>query len=346
MHSPNFPSILPLKISRRLTSLLLLSLLNLHSSCKAENAQPGNENMPKIGLALGGGGTRGCAHIGVLRVLEREGIPISYIAGTSMGAIVGGLYASGVSLDSIEYMLYSKKLLRAYDTVPIPVRIAVIPVFFIAHVLGHHPYDGLYRGNKFANFITNSVPDNRRNIEDSIIPFRAVAANLLDGKTYTLSKGNIGRAIQSSSALPFLRRPVDWQGKLLVDGGVVTNLPCEQVRELGADYVIAVNVDTDLATVNKKHFHKIGSVTGRAINMHLSAVDSWQIQKADLVIHPDVCNITLLSRRLNDVTAAIKAGEKAAEEALPSIKENLKKKNTNNIKLTTEESRSGNSQNE
>ncbi len=96
------------KISRQFTSLLLFSLLVFTSAAQAENTQPSSKSSLKIGLALGGGGTRGCAHIGVLRVLEREGIPISFIVGTSMGAIVGGLYASGVSLDCIENMLYSK----------------------------------------------------------------------------------------------------------------------------------------------------------------------------------------------------------------------------------------------
>lgn len=318
-----------------LIGFLLVSLLLLSSrpACAENNGT--YRNKPKIGLALGGGGTRGCAHIGVLKVLEREGIPIDCIAGTSIGAIVGGLYAAGLSPDDIEKMICSKRLLHAYDTVPIPVRIAVIPIFFIPHILGHHPYDGLYRGNKFAHFITNSVPKDKRNVEDAKIPFRAVAANLLDGKAYAISTGDIGRAIQASSAIPFLRRPVDWQGKLFIDGGIVVNLPCEQTRELGADYVIAVDIDDDLQELNKKHFHKIGSVTTRAINMHLSAVDSWQTNKADIVIHPDVSGIHLLSRNIKDVTIAVKAGEEAAQKIVPLIREQLKNNVTISDRITT-----------
>ncbi|MBY0357022.1 MAG: patatin-like phospholipase family protein [Candidatus Obscuribacterales bacterium] len=309
-------------ISREISRLLIVSFFAT-PICTAQTAAQQAETEPKqprIGLALGGGGTRGCAHIGVLRVLEREKIPVACISGTSIGAIVGGLYAAGVCPDDIQKMICSKKLLHAYDTVPIPLRIAVIPFFYISHLFGGRPYDGLYRGNKFANYLTKSVPEAAKNIENSEIPFSAVASNLLDGKAYAITSGNIGRAIQASSALPGLRRPLEWQGKLFIDGGMIVNLPCQQTRDLGADYVIAVNVDDDLHTLPTDHFRKTGSVTARAINMHLSAIDAFQLDKADIVIHPDVTGIRLLSRKVKDVDIAVKAGECAAENALPSIR--------------------------
>lgn len=306
---------------QNITSLLLalLSLITLpHAAVAAESI-----DRPKLGLALGGGGTRGLAHIGVLRQLEREGVQIDYIAGTSMGAIVGGLYAAGMSVDEIEKLFRNKSLQKSYDTVPIPVRLSLIPIFYVPHIFGYHPYDGLYRGNKFANFVSDKVPATQRNIECSRIPFCAVASNLLDGKAYAISTGNIGRALQASSAIPALRKPVPWQGKLFVDGGVINNIPVTQCREMGADIVIAVDVDESLEILQKKHFRKIGSVGNRCVNMHLFKLDEPQVQKADMTIHPNVNGIELLSRKQKDIDICIKAGEEAAKKAVPEIQQRV-----------------------
>ena len=277
----------------------------------------------RVGLALAGGGTRGCAHIGVLRALEKAGLKIDCIAGTSMGAIVGGLYASGVSIDDIEQLIMSKKLVHGYDTVPIPVRIAVVPLFFIPHIFGYHPYDGLYRGGVFAKFIRNSAPEGYRDIENFKIPFAAVASNVLDGKPYAIKDGCIGKALQASSAIPFLRRPVEIGDKLFIDGGIVMNLPVDQAREIGADFVIAVNVDDDLVHLQKKDFRKIGSVATRAMNMHLSAIDRTQEKKADFIIHPDVTGIDLLSRNLKDARRAISSGEQETDQLMSALKKKI-----------------------
>lgn len=285
-----------------------------------------NEQRPRIGLALGGGGTRGIAHIAVLKTLAEAGIPIDCISGTSMGAIVGGLYAAGLTPAEIEKMFRNKSMIRSYDTVPIPMRVGLIPLFFPAHMAGYHPYDGLYRGNRFAHYIDNAVGPKHCNIESTKIPFCAVASNLLDGLPATISTGSLGRALQASSAIPELRRPLYWQGKLLVDGGIVANLPVEQCRAMGADIVIAVNVDEDLGHLDPKQFHKIFSVPYRCLNMHLSRIDLPQQQLADLVIHPDVNGIALLSRSLKDMDIALKEGEKATTEALPKIQDYINKK--------------------
>lgn len=275
---------------------------------------------PKIILALGGGGTRGCAHVGVLRILEKEGIPVSGIAGTSMGAIVGGLYCAGVAPDEIENKLLNKSLLHSFQTVPIAVRVAVIPMFFIPHIFGHRPYDGLYKGNRFRKYLNNSVPECEREIEDLKIPFCAVASNLLDGKVDSITSGNLGLAIQASSAIPVLRRPVPIGRELYVDGGLLANLPAKQAREMGADIVIAVNVDETFERVPQSTFRKIGSVSHRTMSMLLAKVDESQFQYADIVIRPDVNGIRLLSTKSKDAFKAIKAGEEAALAALPSIK--------------------------
>jgi NTE family protein len=284
----------------------------------------GHNGRPRIGLALGGGGTRGVAHAAVLRVLENGGIPVDCIAGTSMGAIVGGLYSAGFTPEQIHECFRDRSMLKSYQTVPIPLRVALIPFFAIPRLFGHHPYDGLYRGNKFANYIDNKVPENRRNIEGLKIPFVAVASNLLDGKPYTIAKGDLGRALQGSSAIPQLRRPLPWQDQLLVDGGVVANLPVDQCRNMGADIVIAVDVDEELCTLADDHFRKVGSVSYRCLNMYLTTLDRVPMSRADFVIHPDVAGIELLSSKDCDIQEAYHRGEKAAEAALPGLTQLIK----------------------
>ncbi|MBX9687205.1 MAG: patatin-like phospholipase family protein, partial [Candidatus Obscuribacterales bacterium] len=303
--------------------LCILTNNSVFAEGTSEQSIAPKSNNVKVGLALAGGGARGCAHIGVLRVLKEEGVPIDCISGTSIGAIVGGLYSSGTSLEQIEKYMCSKELMRAYQTVPLPVRLALVPIFFVPHLFGWHPYDGLYRGNRFAKFIRNSAASENKNIESFKIPFSAVAANLLDGKAYPIDKGDIGKAVQASSAIPFLRRPVEIGDKLFVDGGIVENLPTDKARELGAEFVIAVDIDDDLKIHSKEDFRKIGSVARRAVNMQLSALDSFQRPKADFVIHPDVTGIELLDGSPKDALKAIKAGEDAARKAMPELKRKL-----------------------
>lgn len=286
---------------------------------------PDDPKRARVILALGGGGTRGCAHIGVLRVLEREGIPIDGVVGTSIGAIVGGLYAAGVKPDQIEHRMLNRSLLKAYQTIPIPMRIVLIPVCFIPRILGFNPYDGLYKGNRFRNYLNNAVPETDRQIEALPIPFVAVASNLLDAKPYSIAKGNLGLAIQASSAIPVLRRPVPMNGLLLVDGGLQANLPVKQAKELGGDIVIGIDVDEQFTTVNEKEFRRIGSVGKRVINMVLAKVDEDQRVAADILIQPLVNNIGLLSTKTKDARRAIEEGEKAATAALPAIRERLEK---------------------
>ncbi len=295
-------------------------------STQSDNAQNIPPARKKVGLALGGGGTRGAAHIGVIRVLLEEGVPIDCISGTSIGAIIGGLYAAGLKPDELEQLVCSKKLMHAYETVPIPVRMAVIPIFFIPHMFGYHPYDGLYRGGVFANFIRKSAPPEKREIENFNIPFSAVTTNLLDGKAYAVKTGDIGRAVQASSAIPFLRKPVEMGDRLLVDGGLVVNLPCDQTRELGADFVIAVDIDDDQQVLDKQHFRKIGSSSDRAINIGLSSLDSTQIDKADFLIHPDLSGIKLLDSKPKDALRAIRAGEEMTRKLMPALKQKLKER--------------------
>jgi NTE family protein len=285
---------------------------------------------PHVALVLGGGGTRGAAHIGVLKVLEENHVPIDLVVGTSMGAIVGGLHCAGLSATQIHDRLNNKKFYKAFNTVPIPVRIIIAPILLLPRLIGFHPYDGLYKGNKFAKYLNRSAPETERQIEELKPQFVAIATNLLDGKPTAITRGNLGRALQASSAVPFLRKPVPIDGKLLVDGGITANLPVVQARELGADIVIAVDVDeTYDPALPEKHFRKMGSVPPRVISLMLTTIDAWSTTQADIVIHPNVNNITLLSFKKEDGQHAYEAGQIAAKAALPVIWNKLKASQAN-----------------
>lgn len=177
----------------------------------------------RIGIALASGGSRGCAHSGVLRVLEREGIPIAAVAGTSIGALVGGVYAAGIPADHIQ-----REWLEA--DLPRVVR-AFLPGF---------PRAGLSSGREMERYIRSLIGDVR--FEDLPIPFAAVACDLNTGEAIVLQSGPLAKAIRASASIPGVFHPVRWDGRLLVDGGLVDPLPIRVCRQLGADVVIGVDV--------------------------------------------------------------------------------------------------------
>ncbi len=285
---------------------------------------PGSKHQARVALALGGGGTRGAAHVGVLRVLEKNGIPIDMIAGTSMGAIVGGLYAAGVDVDTIEEKFEDRSLMKAFMTVPLTVRLVVAPIMILPRAFGHHPYDGLYKGNKFRKYLNRSVAHlDEDNIESLKIPYAAVALNVVDGKPYRITKGNLGYAMQASSAVPGLRKPVQIGDQLYVDGGVVENVPVDEARAMGGDIVIAVDVDERFDPVPLDTFRKMGSISARMVKLQLANTDAPQIKNADIVIHPMVDGISLITTNAKEARKAMRAGELAAEQALPAIKAKL-----------------------
>jgi len=287
-------------------------------------------NEPKLGLVLGGGGARGAAHVGVLKILEQNGIHPDYIVGTNVGAIVGGLYSAGISIQSLEEMFTKKSLMNSYLTVPLKVRLFAASAFSIPRMFGKRGYDGLYTGNKLGKFLNKYVPESERDISDLKIPFGAVALNLLDGKTVTLRSGNLGSALQASCALPILRKPVRLNDGLFVDGGVVNNLPVSEAKNMGADVVIAINLDDSDRKIAEKEFSKIGTVSHRVVTLHLKNVDKEQQKLADIVLHPDVEHIGLMSTSGKDAVNAVEAGERAALDSIDKIKSLLKEAGIDN----------------
>jgi NTE family protein len=280
---------------------------------------------PTVALALGGGGARGAAHIGVLRELEKAGIPIDFIVGNSMGAIVGGLYASGVPLDKIELMLTSGKLRHAYMPGGVPPKLLVYPLEKLMHPFKKH-YAGLWTGKKYGEFLEAQLPRPNMKVQDTKVHFSAVATNLIDGKAYRISDGNLSTAIRASSTLPTLLQPVAIGDKVFVDGGLRANLPASAARDTGADIVIAVLVDEPIKVLPPSTFEHLHGIAERLTDIMLAVADSRQLPFADVIITPDVSKMSILKSSAPSVRRAIASGAAAADKALPAIMKRLNMK--------------------
>lgn len=261
---------------------------------------PRDGRPPKVALVLGGGAARGFAHVGVLRVLEEEGIPVELIVGTSVGSLVGAIYADGKDSRQLEQIAVA---LDRGDFFDFSARRAVFGV-------------GLANGEKLARFVEENV--SHRRIEDLPIPFAAVATDLDTGERVVLSGGSVVEAVRASCAIPGVFEPVRARGRLLVDGGVVANLPVAVARELGADVVIAVDVSAVAGRAEPDNFM---DVLFRAINILVHEDTAEAARLADVVIVPAVGELDLLEFEEKD--RARRAGAAAALAALPAIREAL-----------------------
>lgn len=279
-----------------------------------------SQRRPTIGLALGGGGSRGAAHVGVLKVLKEENIPIDMIAGTSIGSVVGGFYAAGISLDRIGEVFEKKIFTKEFTPMPI-LRLALEPAALTLRLFGRKPYDGLYNGDKFRKY-ANGVTGSKK-IEQLSIPYAAVVTNVVTGQSCRLSEGDLGLAMQASTAVPELKQPVQIGDKLFCDGGLINNVPVNHVREMGADFVIAVDIDEQLKEVPLDKFRGLGSMGRQALRIQLSTFDLPNRKNADIFINPDTTGINLVSFKKGDGKRGIEAGIAAAREAMPEIKRKL-----------------------
>lgn len=173
-----------------------------------------------FGLALGGGGARGIAHLGVLKVLDETGLRPDFITGTSAGSIVGALYAGGYTWETIS------EVTHAHDWTDM-----VTPVF---------PRMGLVRGDRLEKRLTDLLGD--RAIEELDVPFKAITVDLESGELFIMDRGPVARAVLASCSIPGIFEPLEHEGRLLVDGGVLNNLPTDVCREMGADVVLGVDL--------------------------------------------------------------------------------------------------------
>ncbi len=279
-----------------------------------------NLGRPRIGLALGGGGSRGSAHVGVLKVLKEENIPIDLVAGTSIGSVVGGYYAAGKPVDEIEELFLKGTFTKEFTPMPY-LRIATEPLELSLRLFGYKPYDGLYRGWKFRGYVKKHLGD--KTIEQLKIPYGAVVTDVVSGESCRLTSGDLAVAMQASTAVPGLKKPVQIGDRLYCDGGLINNVPVNHVREMGADFVIAVDIDEELKDTPLKTFRGLGSMARQALKIQLHTFDSPNATKADVYIHPDTTGIHLVSFNKKDGQAGMEAGIAAARAAMPELKKKL-----------------------
>ncbi len=252
---------------------------------------------PKVALVLSGGAARGFAHVGVIRVLEQERIPVDLVVGTSVGSLIGALYASSRNGFELEWEAFQLKQEDLFD-------------FGVWNaVLGM----GLAKGEKLEAFVRAKMK--RPNIEELPLPFAAVATDLNWGTRVVLDKGSVARAVHASSAIPGVFEPVLLDGKLLVDGGVVDNIPIDVARAKGADLVVAVDISEDVGNTRIKN---LVDVLLQSTNIMFEVNSAHLRTTADVLVQPKVGGIAMLDfgRRKE----AMDAGIVAARDAVPRIR--------------------------
>jgi NTE family protein len=274
----------------------------------------------KVGLVLSGGGAKGFAHVGVLKVLEEAGVRVDYIGGTSMGAIVGSMYASGYSAKEIDSLIrtfdfdkimqdeiprkskpfYEKENGEKYAiTFPLKKGKITIP-------------KAVSKGQNVLNLMTELLQhvDSITDFNKLPIPFFCIATNLETGKQEILNSGFLPKAVQASGAFPTLLEPVEIGGKLLIDGGVVNNFPIDEIIEMGADIVIGVDLRSDYD--EKDELDSALKIVNQIISFQMYGSYDDRIKKTDVYIHPDMNKYSVTS--FDKIEAIEAIGEKVARE--------------------------------
>ncbi|MEJ6000656.1 patatin-like phospholipase family protein [Paucibacter soli] len=289
------------------------------------------EERPKLGLVLSGGGARGLAHVGVLKVLEREHIPVDLITGTSMGAIIGGLYASGMSAAQLEHELtrlsWGDVFASRVERQDLSQRRKEEDFEFSA-VLEFGMRDGEFRAPQgtlssrgleaLLRRFTLPVRKIRR-FDELPTPFRAVSTDMESGEQRVLSEGDLALAIRSSMSVPGVFAPVEWEDRILGDGGLVNNLPVDIARSMGAGRLIAVNVGTPIG--GRESLGSLIGVTAQMINIlteqnvKRSMASLWE---GDVLIKPQLGKLS--SGDFERGVDFIRLGAQAAEAALPQLR--------------------------
>jgi len=257
----------------------------------------------KVALALGGGAARGFAHIGVIKALESQGIVPDIVVGTSAGSVVGALYAAGNSGFALQKM--------AFDMDESAISDWALPLFSKS--------SGVLKGEALQNYVNKAV--NNAPIEKLKIPFGAVAADLKNGSPILFQRGNTGMAVRASSSVPGVFQPVVINGHTYVDGGLVAPVPVRFARDMGADFIIAVNIstqtDAQAAISSLEVIMQTFSIMGQRINQ-------FELKEADVVIVPSLG--AMKSNDFNGRNQAILAGEQATFAVMDQLKQKLKAK--------------------
>ncbi|KAF2512048.1 patatin [Flavobacterium zhairuonense] len=308
------------------TVVVLFALLLLPEKTLSQDLKQDSLKRPKIGLVLSGGGAKGFAHIGVLKVLEEAGIKIDYIGGTSMGAVIGGLYATGYNatqIDSIfkktnfdelinDYIPRSSK--NFYGKKNDELYAITLPFSNFRIGIPEALSKGMYNYN-----LLSSLTRNIRHVRDFNnlpTPFLCIATNIETGEEVLLNKGNLVQAMMASAAFPSLFTPVEIDGKLLVDGGVVNNYPIQEVRNLGADIIIGVDVQDDLQ--NRKGLKNATRILVQITNLQSIEKMKSKRKETDIYIKPDIRDFGVISFDRGE--EIIRKGEEATFAVYEKIK--------------------------
>ena len=267
----------------------------LKSKSKTQNNQEKRKLNFKLGLALSGGGTRGLAHIGVLKAFQEERIGFDCVAGTSFGSLVGALYCACVGIDEI---VEAAKRITRKD---------IVNRFWVGSDAGNI-------GRAVNPFLEGKT------FNDLAVPFAAVAVDITDGQEVVLTEGNVAQAISASCAVPALFKPVEIDGMMLVDGGLLNNMPADVCRTMGAEIVIGVDLNHNRGqgTTSKK----IGNILLATWNIALKSNMYKGQMNSDLVIEPELAEFNRTS--MKDLDAMVEEGYRAAKEKMQEIKQLLK----------------------
>ena len=288
-------------------------------------ATAAEQSRPKIGVVLSGGGARGAAHVGVLKILDEMRVPVDAVAGTSMGAVVGGLYASGMAPADIERLIRSLNWQDAFQDRPPREELGFRRKqddrnFLVRYALGVTEEGfvlprGLIQGQKLEQILRNAtIPVTEiHNFDDLPIPFRAVATDLETGEAVVMDSGDLVSAMRASMSAPGVFAPVQRDGRLLADGGLVDNLPVEIARAMGVDVLIVVDVSFPL--YNREELTSPLEVTNQAFAILIRTRTQEQrksLSASDVIVDPELGRFP--SADFSRVPQAIRAGERAAAQ--------------------------------
>ncbi len=289
----------------RLLPTLAIACLTLLTACQTTppvtiprpTIPQGPAPKPKIALVLGGGAARGFAHVGVIRALEQEKIPIDMVVGTSVGSLIGAIYAADVSSFDLEWTAFQLEKDDLFD------------FGVITAVTGM----GFAKGDKLEAWVKTHIKTT--NIENMKIPFAAVATDLNWGQKVVLDKGSVARAIRASAAIPGIFQPVQHQGKILVDGGVVDNIPISVARAKGADIVIAVDIS---ASIGNTSITNLIGVTLQATSIMFALNVEHAKKDADILVTPiGIGDVGMLD--FTQKKRCMQSGIEATKQAMPNI---------------------------
>lgn len=281
---------------------------------------------PKVGVVLSGGGAKGFAHIGALRVIEEAGIPIDYIAGTSMGSIVGGLYAVGYDPDMMQklcteqnwdliikdqvprkFMPLEKRLNERHYLVSLPMKKGKLKI-------NRSMVDGVYVNMLLTRLTMPAYKD--RDFDSLPVPFLCIGTDMLSADPIEFRKGSLAQSIRSSMSIPFLFEPVEYDGYLLCDGGLTNNFPVQNVRAQGCDIIIGV--DLEIIKSDPEVLDNSLKVLERLIAVVSQDKSNVARDQCDILIRPDIGKANIMS--FNDFSPIINCGEKGARDMFPELK--------------------------